>query len=89
MKLSEFCKLEVFGTNGQHFGRVVELRCAGEPEHGDTRSERIVTELIFGKMGWLERVGLRAIDERKVPWRLVRTIKDGKIFIETGSDQEE
>jgi sporulation protein YlmC with PRC-barrel domain len=82
VKLTEFLTLEVVDRNGRHLGRVVELRCAGEPEHGDSRDSRIVTELIYGKAGWLERLGFKAIEERRVAWTSVIAIDSGKIVID-------
>jgi sporulation protein YlmC with PRC-barrel domain len=81
MRLSELLKMEVVNRDGKHLGRVVELRCAGEPEHGDSRAARVVTELIYGKAGWLERLGFRAVRERRAAWTSVIAIENGKIFI--------
>ena len=81
MKLTEFLGREVVAEDGRHLGRVVELRCAGEPEHGDTRDARVVTELIFGKAGWLERLGFRSVEERRAAWSNVLSISDEKVVI--------
>jgi sporulation protein YlmC with PRC-barrel domain len=82
MKLTEFLAMDVVDRGGEHLGRVVELRCAGEPEHGDSRASRIVTELIYGKAGWLERLGFKAVEERRVAWASVIAIESGKIVID-------
>lgn len=79
--MTEFRKFEVVTEDGVHLGRVVDLRCAEEPEHGETRRARIVSELIFGKAGWLERLGFKAIEEKRLSWQAVRAIKDGKVII--------
>jgi sporulation protein YlmC with PRC-barrel domain len=71
MKLSEVVGLEVVSASGDYLGHVVDLRCAGEPERGEERADRVVTEVIFGKLGWLERVGLRAVRQETVPWARV------------------
>lgn len=81
MKLTELLNSEVVAQDGKHLGRVVELRCAGEPEHGDSREARVVTELIFGKAGWLERLGFKPIEERRVAWSAVLSLEEGKIVI--------
>jgi sporulation protein YlmC with PRC-barrel domain len=86
MRLSEFLKLEVVSVNGRHLGHVVELRCAGEPEHGNPRQERVISEFLFGRFGWLERLGLKAVNEQKVPWESVLAIRDGKILIRRTED---
>ena len=88
MKLTEFLKLEVVSTDGRHLGRVVELRCEGEPEHGDIHHDRIVSELVFGKAGWLERIGFRAVNEQSVPWKRILTIGDGKIVISNRTEAD-
>ncbi|HWQ36676.1 MAG TPA: PRC-barrel domain-containing protein [Blastocatellia bacterium] len=81
MKLSELLRMEVVARDGRHLGWVIDLRCAGEPEHGDARPERIVSELVYGKAGWLERLGFRAVRERRTPWAAVTAIENGRIII--------
>jgi len=73
MKLHEVVGLEVVSQLGDHLGRVVDFRCAGEPEHGEERPHRVVTEVVFGKVGWLERMGFRAVREETVPWPEIET----------------
>lgn len=82
MRFTELLGMEVVDRDGRHLGRVVELRSAGEPEHGDSRNARQVTELVYGRAGWLERLGLRAVEERRAAWTSVIAIEDGKITIE-------
>jgi hypothetical protein len=81
MKLTELLSSQVVAQDGRHLGRVVELRSAGEPEHGNSCEARIVTELIFGKAGWLERLGFRPIEERRVAWSAVLSLEEGKIMV--------
>jgi hypothetical protein len=73
VKLSEVVGMEVVSSLGNHLGHVVELRCAGEPERGEERPHRVVTEVVFGRAGWLERMGFRAVREEVVPWAEIRT----------------
>jgi hypothetical protein len=63
---------------------VVELRCAGKPEHGDSRDARIVTELIYGKAGWLERLGFKAVEERRVSWASLSRVERSLLTIRAG-----
>jgi sporulation protein YlmC with PRC-barrel domain len=88
MKLTEFLAMDVVDRSGEPLGRVVELRCAGEPEHGDSRDARRVTELIYGKAGWLERLGFKTVEKRRVAWASVIAIESGKIFIDDQSEQD-
>jgi sporulation protein YlmC with PRC-barrel domain len=82
MRFSELLRMEVVDRDGKHLGRVVDLRSAGEPEHGDSRAARPVTELIYGKAGWLERLGFRAVEERRASWASVVAIENGTIVID-------
>jgi sporulation protein YlmC with PRC-barrel domain len=82
MRFTELLKMEVVDRDGNHLGRVVELRCAGEPERGCLRAALQVTELIYGKAGSLKRLGFRAVEERRVAWASVIAVGDGKIIIE-------
>ena len=82
MRLTELLGMEVVDRGGKHLGRVVELRSAGEPEHGDSRNARQVTELIYGKAGWLERLGFRAVEGRRVAWASIIAIEDETIVID-------
>jgi len=41
-----------------------------------------VTELIYGKAGWLERLGFRAVEEQRVAWTSIIAIEDGTIVID-------
>jgi sporulation protein YlmC with PRC-barrel domain len=88
MKLTELLSLEVVAQDGRHLGRVVELRCAGEPEYGASREARLVTELIYGKAGWLERLGFKALKERRVAWQSVKAIEERRILINEEEDVE-
>jgi len=57
----------VHDLQGQHRGRVFDLRVDWSP--GDGRSA--VSELIYGKTGWMERVGLREKRPDSVAWSRV------------------
>ncbi|HZS08729.1 MAG TPA: hypothetical protein VFD58_28095 [Blastocatellia bacterium] len=81
MKLTELLTMKVVTAEGKHLGRVVDLRCEGEPEHGESRPERVVSELIYGEAGWLEQLGFRAVRERGVAWSSVIAIEDRKIIV--------
>jgi sporulation protein YlmC with PRC-barrel domain len=81
VKLHEVVGLEVVSSLGDHLGHVIDFRCAGEPEHGEERSHRVVTEVIFGKIGWLERMGLRAVREEIVPWAEIETLGTQRVTL--------
>ena len=81
MKLHEVVGLEVLSRLGDRLGRVVDFRCASEPEHGEGRPHCVVTEVVFGKAGWLERMGVRAVLEETVPWAEIETFGTQRITL--------
>jgi sporulation protein YlmC with PRC-barrel domain len=81
MKLSDVVGMEVVSHLGDRLGRVVDLRCAGEPEVGEERPHRVVTEVVFGRVGWLERMGFRAVGEEIVPWAEIETFGTTQITL--------
>lgn len=81
MKLSEVLDMEVVGASGRYRGHVIDLRCAGEAPRGEAETSRVVTEIIFGRVGWLERMGLRAIREEALPWAEVATVGTRRVTL--------
>jgi sporulation protein YlmC with PRC-barrel domain len=81
MRLSEIIGSDVVSADGTHVGRVVELRCSGEPERGEERRHRVVTELSYGRVGWLERMGFRAVREQVIPWADISSIEEGRVVL--------
>jgi sporulation protein YlmC with PRC-barrel domain len=86
MKLSEFQYMEVLREDGTFLGHVFDLRSSGEPEHGLTHDSRLVSELVYGRMGLLARLGLDEADATTLPWSAVKEIRDGVIVV--GNDVE-
>jgi len=69
--------MRVESEAGRFLGHVFDLRCRWQP--GDRQSP--VDEIIFGRLGLLERIGL---DERKpdsVRWSVVKALRDGVIVV--------
>ncbi|HYY97832.1 MAG TPA: hypothetical protein VE642_04530 [Pyrinomonadaceae bacterium] len=81
MKLSEFQYAEVVREDGTFLGHVFDLRSQGEPEHGVTHEARVVGELVYGRMGLLDRLGLDEADATTLPWSAVKEIRDGVIVV--------
>jgi sporulation protein YlmC with PRC-barrel domain len=81
MRLTELLTYQVVTEGGRHLGKVVDLRCTTWPTPGEPQTEQVVSELVFGKAGWLERLGFRAIKEQRVAWQAVRAIKRRKIIL--------
>jgi sporulation protein YlmC with PRC-barrel domain len=95
-KVTQLLFCEVVSENGERLGRVFDIRCYGEPEHGIANQERTVRELLYGTRGLLELIGLRKTSFQSVAWESVRGIEDGKIIVDenyqtvktTASDDE-
>lgn len=84
MRLSEVLDMEVVGASGAHRGHVIDLRSSGEAPHGEAHTARTVTEIIFGRVGWLERMGMRAIREEILPWSEVATVGSRRVTLRNG-----
>jgi sporulation protein YlmC with PRC-barrel domain len=76
MRLNELAGTEVVDESGKHLGRLVDLRCRHE-----NPLPSVVDELVFGEVGWLERLGLRAVRERTCPWSAVRSFNARRIVV--------
>jgi sporulation protein YlmC with PRC-barrel domain len=62
-------------TSGEILGRLYDLRCQ---HRGDGA---IVTELVFGRRGLLERLGFRDQRLDTLPWSCVSEIRDDEIIV--------
>ena len=62
---------------GRFLGHVFDLRCQWQP--GDRQSS--VGEVIFGRRGLLERLGLAERKPDSVWWSAVRSVGDGVIVV--------
>ena len=82
-KISQVLGAKVVNEEGMYLGRVLDLRSAGDPEHGLPHKHRIVTELIYGRNGMLQFLGLRHADVKIVPWAAVKTFSKGRIVLKT------
>ena len=80
-KLSELLHLKLVTEDKKTLGRVVDFRSSGEPEHGDSRSERAVDEIVYARFGLLERLGLRKAKEKTISLNSALTFKDRKIIV--------
>jgi sporulation protein YlmC with PRC-barrel domain len=81
-KITQLLFCEVVSQDGERLGHVFDIRCQGEPEHGFTHQDRIVSELLYGTRGLLELIGLRKTSVQSVAWQSVQRIEDGKIIVD-------
>lgn len=67
---SALARLHVLDRHGRRRGRVFDLRIDWQP--GEQRSP--VVELIYGRTGWMERVGLAEKHPDSAAWSRVRDL---------------
>jgi len=82
-KITEILLTEIETENGKRLGRLFDVRCAGEPEHGLTNEGRPITELVYGTTGLWEVLGLKKVNVKTIPWKAVKSIEPGKIVVES------
>ncbi|HKQ12827.1 MAG TPA: hypothetical protein VJT80_05300 [Steroidobacteraceae bacterium] len=68
---------KVVTADGRMLGRVFDLRCRWEP---GARAP-VVDQVVFGKLGLLERAGLRQFKPRSVHWYLVEAVRGDEVVV--------
>lgn len=82
-RLTDLLSSRVKARDGKDLGRVFDIRCAGEPEHGARKTEtRVASELIYGHHGWMELFGFKKTEGRHAAWDKIISIKPGEIIID-------
>jgi sporulation protein YlmC with PRC-barrel domain len=69
--------LRVVTTDGRHLGHVFDLRCDWRP--GQDHAP-VVDELVYGRVGLAERLGLTHRKPQSIPWSAVERI-EGKVVV--------
>jgi hypothetical protein len=80
MKPRTLCALDaqrMVAEDGRKLGRLFDLSCRWRP--GDASSP--VEDLMYGRMGLLERVGLVQEKPPSVPWSAVRRVEQEAIVV--------
>jgi len=78
--LTTACGLELMRVetaDGRLLGHVFDLRCRGTVD-GDPP---LLEEIVFGRSGWLERIGLRRSKPSTVHWYLVEAVRGNVIVV--------
>ncbi|HZT61033.1 MAG TPA: hypothetical protein VFA21_20680 [Pyrinomonadaceae bacterium] len=73
--------MRVETEGGRFLGHVFDLRSHGEPEHGETHDARAVNEVVYGRPGLLERLGIIRAETDAIPWEAVKEIRGNKIIV--------
>ena len=77
MRATNLSGCEVVDESGQVLGRLVDIRLGRE---GDALPS-VVTAIVFGKAGWLERFGFRGVRTEICPWSRVRSVTRRRIVL--------
>ena len=75
--------MKVVNEEGMYLGRLLELRSEGDPEHGLPNSRRRISELVYGRNGVVQFLGLRHAEVKIVPWTAVKTFSRGQVVLKT------
>ena len=82
MRAHEFQYMKVETEGGRFLGHVFDLRSKGEPEYGEPHDERVVNEIVYGRLGLFERLGLTQAEPQTFSWKAVKAIRDGKLIVD-------
>jgi len=73
--------LPIVTEDGVKVGHVLELRSAGAHTREGEGKSREISEVIYGRLGLLQRLGLRPANVLTLPWSCVQRISDGKLVV--------
>lgn len=86
-KITEILFAKVFSEDGEYLGRVFDLRCQGEPEHGSSTRERVVSEVLYGKRSFLEVLGFKSSAAQSIAWASVKTLDYKRVVVNMNRDR--
>jgi sporulation protein YlmC with PRC-barrel domain len=75
------CRLDamrVETSDGRFLGHVFDLRCRWQ---AGSKAAPVLDQIVYGRAGLLERVGLRRMKTHSVHWYLVEAIRDDAIIV--------
>jgi sporulation protein YlmC with PRC-barrel domain len=82
-KITKLLSAKVVNEEGMYLGRVIDLRSAGDPEHGIRHKDRKVSEILYGTKGLLQMLGIRQTKTSLIPWKAVKKFDRGRIVVNT------
>jgi hypothetical protein len=88
MHLSKWQQWRVVDEDGMELGHLFDLRCTGLPLDKRPREYARVNTLVYGTVGWLERLGLRAAREAEARWQDVVALRDGALIVRVGRSRK-
>ena len=82
MRAHEFQYMEVVTEGGRFLGHVFDLRSRGEPEYGAPHDARVVDQVVYGRLGLFERLGLTQAEPQTLPWKAVKAIRGNQLVVD-------
>ena len=82
MRAHEFQYMEVVTESGRLLGHVFDLRSRGEPDYGEPHDARAVDEIVYGRLGLFERLGLTQAEPQMLPWKAVKAIRENRLIVD-------
>jgi hypothetical protein len=81
IRLSDLRALRIVDDTGDKLGHFADLRCHGRrrPDGGQARAT--ADRVVWGVVGLLERLGVRALADKTIDWRNVVAIERGRIVV--------
>lgn len=86
MRAHEFQYMEVVTESGRFLGHVFDLRSRGEPEYGGPHEARVINEIIYGRLGLFERLGLTRAEPKTLSWKAVKAVRDNRLVVADPAD---
>jgi sporulation protein YlmC with PRC-barrel domain len=81
VRLSSCQRWRVVTQDGQALGRVFDFRCTGAPVGRKPTAAAEVRVLVYGSVGWLERLGVRTARECEVRWDDVIAVRGRDVVV--------
>ena len=76
---TELMRIET--RSGRHLGHLFDLRCSWQPGH----PQAVIDEIVFGRIGLMERLGLKVRKPDSVPWSAVLEVRNGVLIVDDRS----
>jgi hypothetical protein len=78
--------LRVRSTDGRFLGHVFDFRCRWQPGQ---QAPPVIEEVVYGRRGWLRRVGFHHLRDQTLPWSAVRSIENGVMTVDLAHARRE
>lgn len=83
MRLAALLGYAVVTEDGRALGHVIDLR-ARTPQKAQRAAVEDIATVVYGHLGWLERVGLRATEEHTIAWSDIVRIDYKCVVVRSG-----